>query len=637
MAALRAPREPAALLEPAASAPLELQQLLEPRLALALLALGLALALGLRLGGALGSVVAARLAEAATRRKAVASEVGASGKATATAVTTPVVAGATLASGPACVLAFGADPSGKADSSAAFHKAIGTGRSVYVPAGTYRVALTVHSKLVMFGDGSSSSWLVALDAAQPVITYCCPDPQWDYHSEFRALGLRSCAAKQGIGFTMGRARPEEYVPGDELVHCVKFYGAQFVGFDKGLQFPFGNIGTELYSCGVHHCRYGVYSLNNKFGANDMHAGCKYFYAGEISNCDVGAYFHDSKPSGGIVFRDTILENNAIACYVHTMGSGQAILFSACWFEANGDEGAPGAAPRTVELDQWDGAVRSTKTVPAFGLVLDGSGNLFSAHNCGLGSVLLLAHHSRLVCRDCFLEQLEHVGDRTCVVQGEDSCLLMEDPRTWWGVPRGKGILVQGLIVMQDPLSIEKCTDEFFGTKRWGHVQPRFNRLANTRVPDSPSELLVSFAEPGAKIGQESASPARDGIVFPTCCAWSFDPAAEDATLQVDRTAVKTAPGVYVLTFDLRVLDGNPSFSFWDGHAMLFARATGIVGEWCTVGAVARAEGELNLRLDVRLPKGQANVFRLSALQLRRFDTRIAAEAFFKSLAYGAYA
>jgi hypothetical protein len=174
-----------------------------------------------------------------------------------------------LASGPANVLDFGADASGKTDSSFAFSQAIVSGRSVYVPAGTYRVALTVRTKLVMSGDGSSSSWLVALDPLQPVIVYCCPDSDWDYHSEFRALGFRSCGPKQGVGFSMSRARPEQYEKGDELTHCVKFYGSQFVGFDKGLQFPFGNIGTELYSCGVHWCRYGVYSLNNKFGANDM--------------------------------------------------------------------------------------------------------------------------------------------------------------------------------------------------------------------------------------------------------------------------------------------------------------------------------------------------------------------------------
>ncbi len=336
-----------------------------------------------------------------------------------------------------------------------------------------------------------------------------------------------------------------------------------------------------------------------------------------------------------MFRDTILENNAIACYVHTIGSGQAILFSACWFEANGDDG--GKVPsRSVELDQWDGAVRSTKTVPAFGLVLDGAGNLFSAQNCGLGSVLLLARASRLVCRDCFLEQLEHVGDRTCVVSGEDSLLVMQDPRTWWGVPRGKGIVVEGVIVMQDPLSIDRCTDVFFGVKRWGHVQHRFNRLANTRAADSPNDLLVSFEYAGLRIGERAGSIARDGVVFSTCSEWSFEAAPQDATLPVEGTALKTAPGVYAMTLDLRVVEGNPALSFWDGHAMLFARATGIVGEWCTVGAVARADGVLNLRLDVELPKGQKCVFRLSALQLRRFDTRSAAETFFKSLAYGAY-
>jgi hypothetical protein len=239
--------------------------------ALALLALGLALGLGLRLGVALGGVVAERLGGGKRAASEPARECETLGAA-AVSVTVPSAATHGRAfggPGPASVMDFGADPTGKTDSSAAFYQAIGTGRSVYVPAGTYRVALTVRTALVMSGDGSSSSWLVALDPAQPVIVYCCPNPDWDYHSEFRALGFRSYAPKQGVGFSMSRARPEQYEKGDELTHCVKFYGSQFVGFDKGLQFPFGNIGTELYSCGVHWCRYGVYSINNKFGPNDM--------------------------------------------------------------------------------------------------------------------------------------------------------------------------------------------------------------------------------------------------------------------------------------------------------------------------------------------------------------------------------
>ena len=56
---------------------------------------------------------------------------------------------------PANVLDFGADPSGTADSVAAFTAALAASNLVYIPNGTYRVnsTITLTSGKVLFGEG----------------------------------------------------------------------------------------------------------------------------------------------------------------------------------------------------------------------------------------------------------------------------------------------------------------------------------------------------------------------------------------------------------------------------------------------------------------------------------------------------
>jgi hypothetical protein len=73
----------------------------------------------------------------------------------------PLALDALLKSGHVNVLAFGADPSGAKDSTAALRAAIATGKSVYLPTGLYAVTdmLTLQNGQLLLGDGVTESRL----------------------------------------------------------------------------------------------------------------------------------------------------------------------------------------------------------------------------------------------------------------------------------------------------------------------------------------------------------------------------------------------------------------------------------------------------------------------------------------------
>ncbi len=72
---------------------------------------------------------------------------------------------------PANVLDFGADPTGVANSTAAFNTALATGQPVYAPKGTYKINIIISSSnKTIFGDGIGVTILSPYTATNPVIT-----------------------------------------------------------------------------------------------------------------------------------------------------------------------------------------------------------------------------------------------------------------------------------------------------------------------------------------------------------------------------------------------------------------------------------------------------------------------------------
>jgi hypothetical protein len=62
------------------------------------------------------------------------------------------------------VLDYGADPTGVADSSAAFALAVATGKSVFVPKGTYKASFDLGDRQALFGEGGRSVSIIIPNA-----------------------------------------------------------------------------------------------------------------------------------------------------------------------------------------------------------------------------------------------------------------------------------------------------------------------------------------------------------------------------------------------------------------------------------------------------------------------------------------
>ena len=74
---------------------------------------------------------------------------------------------------PVNVLDYGADPTGITNSSVVINEALSTGRSIYIPAGTYRIdsALLPKTSQMIYGDGVNVSVLKAHTAGMTVLSY----------------------------------------------------------------------------------------------------------------------------------------------------------------------------------------------------------------------------------------------------------------------------------------------------------------------------------------------------------------------------------------------------------------------------------------------------------------------------------
>lgn len=71
---------------------------------------------------------------------------------------------------PANVLDYGADPTGVADSSAAFAAAVATGKTVFAPAGTYKAQVNLQSGQMLVGEGSRNvTTLIPISNSQYVV------------------------------------------------------------------------------------------------------------------------------------------------------------------------------------------------------------------------------------------------------------------------------------------------------------------------------------------------------------------------------------------------------------------------------------------------------------------------------------
>ena len=528
------------------------------------------------------------------------------------------------------------------DLSMAFEQAIMTGKRVYVPKGRYRVNVTINHKTIIVGDGSLSTILEPFNENVAIMTYTLsaqvtPVPSyWDYHSEVNGIGFQGRTARTGVGFTFSTTHQENYTNNMEFANNVKFYACRFFNLDKGAQFPFGNIGTEFYSCGFTGNRYGVYTLNNKRSlgtANIMHTGNKYFFAGEFNGNTVGIYIHnDADGFGAISLYGTIIQGNSIGIYAFIAPTVLVpMLLSTVWFEANGE----GLGGGTSTIDNWTGSVRSLQTLNNKNIIIDGTDVVMNIHSGLVGDIWLRATHSVVRCTDCRVESQVGFGGGTIVVDAPDtSSVLLVNPTTVGGWSSGVYIpQVEG----QASVKFRNLTNG--SGAAIGRV---FNTSARTVSNVAYGESLVSSMPLTAPailgLGNVDlfGTLVSDGNIFPTCNEFTRADflSSQFTRLIAPDSLVTTVQGWYVFTVDIKIMSGPGVTCFIgdrDTAQLAVFRCTN-VGTWNTFAAMGLAVAGQTLYLDFSGLNGDTT-WRVSAYQLHRFSTERQAQNFLASKAF----
>lgn len=532
---------------------------------------------------------------------------------------------------------FGAVGDGVTNDSAAVQAAINTGKRVYMPAGTYLCNVTISNKTILEGDGSTVTIVRPFNTATAAMTYTSLGDYWSYHSEVRGIGFAGVGTKTGVGFTFGATTQAGHFTNAQYANNVKFFACRFTNLEKGVQFPFGNIGSEFYSCGFGGNKYGVYTKDNSAGGDGMHAGCKYFYAGEFNSNECGFYCHDNTDGfGGIVFKDTIFEYNLVAAYIYTGASTFVpIKFDSVWFEGNGAM-LSGAA--TVTIDAWSGSTRTDQTLTKRSVIIDGSGGKFNFDNCGIFTdIWLRASQTDVTASNCRVETFAgYMAGVSTVDTPSSSFIRMVSPYTNGGFLKGDGQIVVGHPTPIQP-TISNNTEVSHG--RWFFTQPRASKVASY----GPSRAMSAALSTGATTGNGSfdltGTVVSDGRIYASCNEFTRAAFASNqfTALNSPNSTITTSAGWYVFTLDFKRTAGNPVVYIWDRATAQFAglMSAPALNKWYTMAAIGYSAGGQTLYLDFGGGSVTENcTWRISAYQIHRFDTLEQAQSF---LASGAFA
>ena len=542
---------------------------------------------------------------------------------------------------PGNILRYGADPSGAANSSTAISNACLVSTTVYAPAGTYLCNITVTKPVIFTGDGSDLTLLKPNSNTTAVITYNYQNGLgfWAYPTEFRNLSFYN-SGQLGIGFSFGSSSQGGYSAGMEYADNVKFYGVRFIGFNKGIQFPFGNIGTEFYSCGFVSNFYGAYILNNKQypsvgGSSGMHAGNKYFYAGEFNNNSCAVYINNTQGGFGAVnFYGTILETNNIGVYCYSSSGDTTwvpISFNDVWLEGNG----AAVSSSTVTIDSWSGTTVTTQNVNPHAYIFDGTGQNIIVNGGLFTDTNVIGTYIRVMSEKSHVETIAGAGGYPFLCSGAYSQIIINNPITDRGVGYAQNTIVTGNFnTIRKAINTASTPSArvFLGAHRYNKLAGSYG-LTSTIVNLTTASNLANGSFP------VTAGTASDGIIYGNCNVWSipFTAAGQIVSLTAGVVAL-TAGKWYVTTCDLKCVSGNTfTVSAWDrsGNVLFTALTLPTVGDWYTVASMGYAPNSVATfyGLDFTSTSTTTAVIRGSAFQLVAFDSELDAANFLASNCY----
>ena len=525
------------------------------------------------------------------------------------------------------VLDFGADPTGVADSTSAITAAIATGCTVHIPTGIYKCNVDINRKVVLIGDGTQNTILKPYDDTIAVMTYtytAMHNPVfafWDYHSEIHSIGFNSNTDKVGVGFTFGKTEPSDYETNDEYANNVHFIACNFVGFDKGVQFPFGNIGSEFYSCGFSSNYYGIYSLDNKFGGT-MHAGCKTIYGGEMHSNVCAVYINNATDGYGMFsLHDVVLESNDLCVFSYNSSSPEIVPFTMtnCWSEANGTD--------AVTVDAWSGTTKTTQSVT-------GPYYLYGYHHLieggFIGGVNCACTDSSVIVRNCRAESESGVGGASFTAAA-GSYIYFDSIATYGVDATSNPQLIVGNNFNYYPTD---ATSTFYANQR-GFMAFVVNKTASKAYAGVSSTLETAETLTGSY--SLAGTQVSDGLKYTTCNEWTTAPATGSNYLYIP-SASMTIPtaGWYVAMIDIKNYAGHADievhFSNLSSNQMAVFTAPAD-SKWHTLCAFAYFPASTAQEMYFRVNGGSSYLWRASAAMFRRMDSKQECIAFLNARCY----
>jgi hypothetical protein len=491
------------------------------------------------------------------------------------------------------------------DLSTAFEQAINTSKRVYIPKGRYRVNVIINSKTILEGDGSQSTILEPFNDAVAIMTYTFTAQQtpayafWDYHSEVHGIGFWGKTPKVGIGFTFGTTVPANYTTNMEYANNVKFFGCRFFQLEKGVQFPFGNIGTEFYSCGFSSNKYGAYLLDNKFPAGSpglMHAGNKYWYAGEFSSNDCAVYLNNVTDGfGAVAWKDTIFEYNLCAGYFYNDPRPYIpVSWDGCWFEGNGSV-SPGAA--TITISTWTGAVEGTQTLPKKTLIFDGGTGVYDLKKSFFTDVRLKGTNIVVTTEECRTEIIAGYGGGSIDVDNPaTSYVRCVSPYSDNGYPHGGSTAVVGYPMHFDMTigaTPQPASGRWFFTKNRSSKVKNFARGSTSSGVSGSLKTSLSFTSvPYTATGVATVLGGLDGagILYNYSNSFTRAAFASNEFLRIDAPSssfTMDEGGYYLVTVEWQRVTGDPRMYVWDrsGNQFIVNVSLPEANRWYTVAAI----------------------------------------------------
>lgn len=538
---------------------------------------------------------------------------------------------------------FGASGDGNTNDTQAVQNACNIRKNIYFPEGIYLVNIEVKHKAKIFGASSSTTFIKPYDYNQPaMILNDQKAPYWQYATIIEELTFEGGNQTdwKGYGISMAKAHESEYSSQDEFNGNITFRNVDFKFFNKGLQGLFGNIGMDFYSVGIHHNKYGMYFLDNKFGTNldIMHAGNKYFYSGEISGNEVGIYIHnETEGFGGVTFSNVIFEHNDINTYINGNNAITPIVIESCWNEGSGTV----KKTTPISIDTWSGSTKGQKNINPHTHIFEGKNLNCNVNNSFVSDYYINGENIIVKATNCYTESNIGVNAAESKVEGYNSNLILYRPSTIFGLPKNDNIILADSLDYSRTVHINNNSNS--AVTRPAISTPRFNKVGNIKnklksVTLETSEILTGNLAP------VTGMVVNDGVIFETCNQFNIpfptlpsggDPNYVTSYMRLENSLVNTHPnkgGYYVITFDMKVNSGDPTFFVWNENEYQVMQYTPTVkNKWQTIVGYASADPldtHLSFFLDI---SALAPVdIHLSAYQVLRFDTSIEAKSFLES-------